>query len=152
MNFNQLLVLVLCLIVSIISSVIVSIYAGAICLVITVTLAICFYIYNSAGKAIDKPILLISIDENGKTLLLHNIGNRGAENIRTSLVPANVEFTIRSIPQDSLAKHETGSLLGKNRAIIRYEDEDGKEYFHKQDLVFRDECEYDPTKPMIQLF
>lgn len=152
MNSNQIMVIAICLIISGISSFLVSVYAGAICLVITVTLVMSYYIYNSAGKAIDKPILLISIDEDGKTLLIHNIGNRNAENIRTSIVPANIEFTIETIPQDSSTSYKNDSLLGKNRAIIRFNDEDGNEHVHKQVLFFREECEYDPTKPMFQLF
>lgn len=155
MNLKQILALAICLIISVASSFLVSVYVGVIFIVITATLAMSFHIYNSAGKAIEKPILMLSIDDNdGKTILLHNIGNRDAKDIRVSLLPANIEFTIESISGDSSITYETGSLIGKNRAIVRFCDEDGKEYSHKQVLMFRDECEceYDPTKPMFDLF
>lgn len=152
MNSNQIIALALCLIISVISSFLLSVYVGAIFLVITATLAMCFHIYNSAGKGIEKPILLLSIDDDGKTLLIYNIGNRKAENVRVSLLPSNIEFTIPAIPEDSHVTYDAGSLVGKNRAIVRFSDEKGIEHFHKQELLFRDECEYDPTKPMFNLF
>jgi hypothetical protein len=154
MNSNQILALAVCLVIAVASSFLVSVYIGVIFIVITATLTMSFHIYNSAGKAIEKPILMLSIDDDGKTILLHNIGNRDAKDIKISLVPANIEFTIESVPGDSSTTYETGSLIGKNRAIVRFCDEEGKEYSHKQVLMFRDECEceYDPTKPMFDLF
>jgi hypothetical protein len=130
----------------------VSVLLTATGLILTGTLAMVIHITESAGEAIDRPVLFVFLGEDGRSFVIRNIGNAAASEIHVSVVPSNLEYIIDRIDADGEEKTECGQLIGKNRVIIEYADETGKRYSKSEDLRFEDDCEYDPTKPMIPIF
>ncbi|MBN1431590.1 MAG: hypothetical protein JW931_02340 [Methanomicrobiaceae archaeon] len=130
----------------------VSVLLTAVGLIITGTLAMSVLISESAETVVDKPILFAYLGEDGRSFILKNIGNVDALDIHISLVPSNLEFLNKRIEADTEDKTECGQLIGKNRIIVDYTDETGNRYSKTANLNFKDDCEYDPTKPMIPIF
>ena len=124
----------------------------AVGLIITGTLAMSVLISESAETVVNKPILFSYLGEDGRSFILKNIGNVDALDIHISLVPSNLEFLIERIEADTEENTDCGELIGKNRIIVDYTDETGTRYSKTANLNFRDDCEYDPTKPMIPIF
>lgn len=130
----------------------VSILLTATGLIITGTLAMAVLISESAGKAVDRPLLFAFLGEDGRSFITRNIGNAPALEVHVSVVPSNLEYLIGRIDADNEEKTDCGQLIGKNRIIMEYADESGKRYSKSADLQFKEDCEYDPTKPMIPIF
>lgn len=121
-------------------------------LIITGTLLMSVLISESSEKIVEKPMLSAYLGEDGRSFIIKNFGNRDATEINISLVPSNLEYLIPRLEADKEEKTDCGELIGRNRIIMDYADDDGKRYSKSADLKFRDECEYDPTKPMIPIF
>ncbi|GEM_PF-4663246 len=121
-------------------------------LILSGTLAMAFAISESAEKIMDKPLLFAYLGDDGRSFILKNIGDADALDIHISIIPSNLEYLFEHLGADSEEKTDCGRLLGKNRIILNYSDEDGKRYKKTAELGFREECEYDPIKPMFPLF
>lgn len=130
----------------------VSVLLTATGLIITGTLAMVIHITESAGEAIDRPLLFAFLGEDGRSFVIRNVGNAAASEIHVSVVPSNLEYIIDYIDADDEEQTDCGQLIGKNRIIMEYADEAGKRYSKSVDLQFKEDCEYDPTKPMIPIF
>jgi tetrahydromethanopterin S-methyltransferase subunit F len=129
-----------------------SVYLTAAGIIITATLFMLCLISESAGKAMEKPILVAYLGDDGRSIIVGNIGNKDAVNINISLIPANLEFAIDNLSTDIEEKKDCGQLIGKNRAIMEYSDDTGTKHKKTSDLNFKDCKEYDPTKPLIPIF
>jgi len=121
-------------------------------LIITGTLAMGIMISESAESLVDRPLLFAYLGEDGRSFVLKNMGNIDALDIHVSIVPANLEYLIERIAADIEEKTNCDQLIGKNRIIVNYTDKTGTRYSKSADLSFNEECDYDPTQPMIPLF
>lgn len=151
MKKNHKFAIAICLVISVVLLPF-SVILTATGLIITGTLAMAVMVSESAETLVEKPILLAFLGEDGRSFILKNIGNVDALDIHISVVPSNLEYLIERLEADTGEKTDCGQLIGKNKVIIDYTDGTGKRYSKTTDLNFRQECEYDPTKPMIPMF
>lgn len=151
MKKNHITALAACILVSVLLFT-VSFLLTVMGLIITGTIAMTFMISESAEGIVDKPLIYAYLGDDGRSFILKNIGNVDALEIHISIVPSNLEYHIGRIDPDDEEKTDCGRLIGKNRIILDYSDKDGKKYKRTAELVFTEDCEYDPTKTMIPLF
>lgn len=151
MKKNHIIVIAACLAVSVLLFP-VSVLLTAAGLIITGTLVMAVMVSESAEELVEKPIIFAYLGEDGRSFVLKNIGNVDALDIHISVVPSNLEYLIERLGSDTEEITDCGQLIGKNRAIINYTDETGKRYSKSAELKFKEECEYDPTKPMFPMF
>jgi len=147
MKRNQIAIIVAGLIISALLSVI-SIYLTGIAVILVITLAMSFQIFQDSERLTDLAVVL---SENAKVVTVINRGNTPIRNIVVSLVPLDMEFKVPELAVDGTFAYELPQMINEARAIVEFEDINGKQYnksFHISALYSDD----DLLKPMFPTF
>ena len=147
MKRNQIAIIVAGLIISALLSVI-SIYLTGIAVILVITLAMSFQIFQDSERLTDLAVVL---SENAKAVTVINRGNTQIRNIVVSLVPLDTEFKVPELAVDGTFAYELPQMINEARAIVEFEDINGKQYnksFHISALHSDD----DLLKPMFPTF
>ena len=147
MKRNQIAIIVAGLIISALLSVI-SIYLTGIAVILVITLAMSFQIFQDSERLTDLAVVL---SENAKVVTVINRGNTPIRNIVVSLVPLDTEFKVPELAVDGTFAYELPQMINEARAMVEFEDINGRQYnksFHISALYSDD----DLLKPMFPTF
>jgi hypothetical protein len=126
---------------------IINIYAGGIVFIIVAVLAMSLFIMKDTENL---PDILVELKEDAKGIIIRNSGNADAVNVRVSLVPLNIEYTIQTLAADQVNEYPLETMLAEAKAVVTFENVMGNAFSRSYDLSARGS--YDPLRPMIPLF
>jgi hypothetical protein len=147
MKRNQLAIIVAGLIICALLSVI-SIYLTGIGVILVITLAMSFQIFQDSERLTDLAVVL---SENAKVVSVINRGNMPIRNIVVSLVPFDMEFKVSELAVDGIFPYELPQMIHEARAIVEFEDINGKKY-NKSFQLSALHSDDDLLKPMFPTF
>jgi hypothetical protein len=126
----------------------VNIYLGGIALVILITLGMSLWIMQDSAFL---PYVVAHLRDDAKAVVITNTGNARAVRIHVALVPVNKEFDLPSLDADASSVYPLDAMAGKVKAILSYENEEGKA-FSRTVMLSALESEFDPFKPVFPFF
>jgi len=147
MKRNQIAIIVAGLIISALLAVI-SIYLTGIAVILVITLAMSFQIFQDSERLTDLAVVL---SESAKVITVVNRGNTLIQNIEVSPFPLDIEFLVPELAVDGKFTYELPQMVNEVRAIVEFEDRNGRKYnksFHLSALYSDD----DLLKPMFPTF
>lgn len=147
MKRNQLIIIVAGLIISALLAVI-SVYLTGIAVILVITLAMAFQIFQDAERLTDLAVVL---SENSKVLTVINRGNMQIRNIRVSLIPLNMEFQVLELAVEGKFTYELPQMINEARAVVEFEDINGRKY-NKSFNLSALHSDDDLLKPMFPTF
>jgi hypothetical protein len=124
-----------------------NIYAGGVVLILLAVIAMSFFIMNETKTL---PDVVVELSQNAKVVIVRNSGNADAVNVRVSLVPLNIEYTVQALAADQVNEYPLDAMLPEAKAVVTFENVMGTAFSRSYDLSARGS--YDPLKPMIPLF
>lgn len=130
----------------------ISAYLTATGLIVTGTLALLFFMSESAENIMQRPILSAYPKPGNKSFTVVNLGNKSALDISIEVLPHNLEFFITNLNSDENYDIECEKFLGNSRVFFTYSDDKGKRYEKNLELKSDIVTDYDPTKPLIPIF
>ncbi len=147
MKRNQLAIIVAGLIICALLSVI-SIYLTGIGVILVITLAMSFQIFQDSERLTDLAVVL---SENAKVVRVINRGNMPIRNIIVSLIPLDMEFKVTELAVEGTFAYELPQMIHEARAIAEFEDINGKK-FNKSFTISALHSDDDLLKPMFPTF
>ncbi|MCX6683725.1 MAG: hypothetical protein NTZ37_03225 [Methanoregula sp.] len=126
----------------------VSIYLAGIAAVIFITLLMSLMIMQDTRGI---PEITVSLRDDAKAILLTNKGNSNAVKIHATLVPANLEYDIPVLQEDTTHEIPLSTMVEEIKIVITYENEKGR-LFSLSSHLSAWEAEPDLLKPMLPIF
>lgn len=146
MDRNQTILLIAGIILTLIAFLF-NIYAGGVVLILFAVIAMSFFIMNETKTL---PDVIVELSQDAKVVIVRNSGNADAVNVRISLVPLNIEYSIQALAADQVNEYPLDAMLSEAKAVATFENVMGTAFSRSYDLSARGS--YDPLKPMIPLF
>ena len=149
MERNHVILVVLGLAVCAALFFIVDIYASLIALVLVLVLAMSLFIMKDSAMF---PDIRVSIREDGRGITVRNSGNAKAVDIRLSILPQDLRYTLPSLGEDEKTDFSTDMVIDKVKVLAQYQNETGTGYQKTFTLSVLDPPEEDLLKPAFPLF
>ncbi|UUX91348.1 hypothetical protein [Methanoplanus endosymbiosus] len=120
--------------------------------IITGTIIMAFVISDSGKKVGERPIIIPYVSDDKRKIVLTNIGNKPAFDVKGEIKKKNISFSAGNIEPDGIFDYSAENLERSANIYLSYKSEDGKEFTGTHKLIFGMDEEYDPTKPMFNMF
>ena len=127
----------------------VNIYIAGIAFILVLALAMSLFIM---GDTENLPQLVCRLSEDAREVVLLNQGNDRAVRIHVTLVPLDREFDIPEIPPDGRERLPLASMVAEAKALVRYENPEGRRFSRSFQLSATGEGDEDLLKPAFPLF
>lgn len=120
--------------------------------IITGTIIMAFIINDSGKKVGERPLVIPYVSDDRRKIVLANIGNHPALDVKGEIKKKDISFSAGNIEPDGVFDYSAENLEGSANIYLSYKNEEGKEYTGTHKLIFGMDEEYDPTKPMFNIF
>ncbi len=147
MKRSQLAIIVAGLVISALLAVI-SIYLTGIAIILVIVLAMSFQIFQDSYLLTDLAVVL---SENAKVITVVNRGNTTIQNIRVSLIPLDIEFTVPDLVVDGKFTYVLPQMINEAKAVVEFEDKSDTKFQKTFDLSALHNSD-DMLKPMFPIF
>ncbi len=142
------LVLVAGIIISVILALI-DIYLAGIVFIIAMVLTMSLHIMKDSRFL---PDVVVSMNEDAKSIVVANRGTAPACNIHVALVPLNIEFDVRSLDVDTEYTHPLKEMISEAKSVVSWENEHGEKFSRTLRLSALGRDDEDLLKPVFPLF
>lgn len=120
--------------------------------IITATIIMSFVISDSGKKVGERPNVIPYVSDDRRKIVLTNIGKHPAFDVKGEIKKKNIIISAGKIEPDGIFDYSAENLEGSAVIYISYKNEDGKEFKGNQKLIFGMDQDYDPTKPIFNMF
>ncbi len=124
-------------------------YLAGIVLVLDLALVMSLHIM---GETKDLPDVVCLLSEDAKAVALVNRGNDLAVRIHVTLVPLDRELDLPELPADGRHAFPLPSMIAEAKAIVSYENRDGRKFSRTFHLTATGKGEEDLLKPLFPTF
>ncbi|MDN7025752.1 hypothetical protein FGU65_12825 [Methanoculleus sp. FWC-SCC1] len=104
------------------------------------------------GDSADYPDVVAALNEDAKGVTVKNRGTGEAKNIRVAIVPLNIEFALPSLKADEESAYAFSTMIEEAKAVVTYEDDQGRHYSRSYPLSALGGGEEDLLKPAFPIF
>lgn len=120
--------------------------------IILLALILSFVMYNTSKRFPKVPELIAVLSEDAKSLIIKNKGDTRAVSVRVAIVPLDMEFETPPLAPGDSHPIALPHMIDEAKAVISYEDEQGRSFSHSSPLSALGESEEDLLKPVFPIF
>ncbi|MDI6718156.1 MAG: hypothetical protein QMD46_00900 [Methanomicrobiales archaeon] len=125
---------------------------GFIGFILAILLAVLTMSVRIMQETTNLPNVSARLNPDAKGVTVTNGGNARAVNIHVALVPLDVEFDVPPLDVDARYVFALPHMVSEAKAVVRYENEQGRKYMNTNRLSALEPTEEDLLQPLIPIF